>query len=61
MVTVDLYIEHETKNALLVYEDGMSEKVWIPKSQVQYRPHDTIKGAFEFTMSEWLAKEKGLI
>jgi hypothetical protein len=61
MVTLDLYIEHQTNNAILVFETPTSKKIWLPKSKVTFRPHDTLRHVFEISMPEWMAAEKGLI
>ena len=51
-------LKYETEKAYLVF-DGINE-VWIPKSQVQ--ESRLISGiAWEFTIPQWLAKEKGII
>lgn len=63
LVDISAELKHETDRAYLI-NDGTSD-VWLPKSQVEKAevraegiPRQTI---FEFTMPEWLAKDKGLI
>ena len=53
-------VAHETDNALLVIIDG--EKLWIPKSHID-DDSEVYKKDTEGTLviSEWIAKEKGLI
>lgn len=58
--TVEFYGEKhgETDNAVLVF-DG-AEKFWIPRSQILEEKH--IKGEdYEFVVTEWIAKQKGII
>lgn len=51
-------VRRESDHALMVY-DGKT-RVWIPKSQI--KSQRCIKGDdFEFTIPEWLAREKGII
>lgn len=60
MKTVEFYgeLHCETDNALLVF-DG-AEKIWIPKSQIIDQYH--VKGVdYEFVITEWIAKQKGII
>lgn len=52
-------IKWETDNAYLVF-DGDNE-IWIPKSQVKEKRRIGRDGDYEFTIPEWLAKEKGII
>jgi len=54
-------LRYETDKAYCVY-DGANE-VWIPKSQVQESQQigGTLSHDWEFTIPEWLAKEKGII
>lgn len=59
--TVELegVLERETEKAYLV-DFGLADKVWMPKSQVR----DVQKGSgrtTSFTVTEWIANEKGLI
>lgn len=59
--TVELegILEHETEKAYLV-DFGLADKVWMPKSQVR----DVQQGSGRttaFTVTEWIANEKGLI
>ena len=54
-------LRHETEKAYCVY-DGARE-VWIPKSQTQEARQigGNNSSDWEFTIPEWLAKEKGII
>ena len=59
--TVELegVLERETEKAYLV-DFGLADKVWMHKSQVR----DVQKGSGRttaFTVTEWIANEKGLI
>jgi len=60
MDTIEFYgtLEHETDKAYLVF-DGR-EKIWIPKSQVK-KCQNIKEDDWEFTIPEWLAREKGII
>lgn len=58
LVDIALQVHHETERAYLVSSDGNREEaVWLPKSQCD-QTKALGKGAFEFTMPEWLAVEK---
>jgi hypothetical protein len=54
-------MKHETDKAYLV-DDGANE-VWIPKSQCMdvVQIGGALSSEYEFTIPEWLAKEKGII
>lgn len=58
LIDIELKLHHETEKAILVsvYED--SNRVWLPKSQIEFvlKP----KGIVEVTLPEWLATDKGL-
>lgn len=61
-VEIMLHIKKETYRAYLVTDDEESGVyVWIPKSQVKTEedcgPGDTV----EFTMSEWVAMDRGFV
>lgn len=55
LVDVEATIVHETPAAYLV-DAGGPQKIWLPKSQVEYDPTDGT-----FAMPRWLAEEKGLV
>ena len=53
----------ETDMAVLI-NDGTNEdeNTWVPKSQIMEMPDELIEGeSYEFTMTEWIATEKGLL
>ena len=54
LVDIELELIHETEKAY--HATNGKERVWLPKSQCEY---DGDAGMF--TMSVWLAQEKGLI
>jgi len=51
-------LRHETSRAYLIW-DG-AQQVWLPKSMVEMYDNGHAKPK-QFTLPEWLAKEKGLI
>ena len=53
LVDIAAETRRETEKAWLIF-DGYRE-VWLPKSQAERNPDGT------YTMSEWIATEKGLI
>jgi len=58
-VTVQLH--HETPRAILVSDDGDSEKaVWLPLSQIEFEKTSK-PSIITVTLPVWLAKERGLI
>lgn len=57
-VEVSVTIKMETAKAYLVDHGGKTE-VWIPKSQIRQVGKEGNLGVMEVT--EWIAKEKGLI
>ena len=58
--TVEFYgeLHAETDFAFLVF-DG-AEKIWLPKSQVR-KARKANGMDYEFTVTEWIAKQKGII
>jgi hypothetical protein len=61
--TVEIFVTYitSTDNAVLV-NDGGPENTWIPLSQVTDMEDDMEEGeSYSFTMTEWIANEKGLI
>lgn len=59
-VEVSVIIKHETERAYLVDGGMTKEPVWVPKSLVSLEKHEGAR-ASTLTLSERLAKEKGLI
>lgn len=59
MVEVSVVIKRETEKAYLV-NHGVSEEVWIPKSQIDdyTEENGAITSVF---IPEWLAEEKGMV
>lgn len=53
----------ETDNAVLIHDPASDEEIWIPLSQVEEMHHP--KGDFPkdgtIVMSEWIARQKGLL
>lgn len=59
LIDLSLYVKHTTDKGILVDNlDG--DGVWLPKSMVEPSEVDSME-AHEFSMPEWLAKNKGLI
>ena len=63
-----LYVHRETERAWLVSETGddSDATIWLPKSQVETDERNVAidkqeSTIYEFTVPEWLAREKGLI
>lgn len=54
----------ETERAILVTEDGGKNKVWLPKSQIEYEVAGPgfiqVGKEINVTMPVWLAKEKAI-
>lgn len=61
----ELHLHYETDAAILVSDDGdKAHAVWLPKRLVEFEPKPNRprnSRVIEVTMSEWCAKEKGLI
>ena len=61
---IEVTVKHKTSSALLV-DDGSSNEVWIPISQIMFdseinedsEPGDT----GELVVAEWIAKDRGWI
>lgn len=50
----------ETDNAVLVHDDASDEDVWIPLSQVESMHRD--RNDFgSIVVSDWIARQKGLV
>jgi hypothetical protein len=63
--TVEVFATYlaETDQAVLI-DDGSNpdENTWLPKSQITDMEDDMEEGEpYAFTMTEWIATEKGLI
>lgn len=62
--TLDLYLFVETEKAILVGQDGTTnekDRVWLPKSQVEFAKKSKSTSEYEVTLPEWLALQRGLI
>jgi hypothetical protein len=60
MISVDVYLVHETPSAWLVHEGDPDAPTWVPKSQCELE--ETGKaGHYLLWMPEWLAEEKDFI
>lgn len=56
----DIEVISDSEKAILVNVDGMD--CWIPKSQIDDDSEVYEKGTFgKLVISEWIAKEKGLV
>lgn len=53
-------ILHETDNAIQINDGTSDENLWIPLSQVE-EIHRDKNGYGSIVMSEWIAKQKGLL
>jgi hypothetical protein len=63
LADVELTYQRQTANAFMV-TDAEDREVWLPKSQVEVdgRADQLVHGkVYEFTMPEWMAKQKELI
>ena len=58
VVEVEGKVERETEKAYLFLADEWDEADWIPKSQV--RAYSKRNGTEILTLTEWIAKKKGL-
>lgn len=62
VVELELYLHHETAMAILVSEDeddDDADKVWLPKSQVEFEDSDA-PDMVMVTIPQWLAEKTGL-
>ena len=61
VIDVDMLLLAETEKAILVSDtDDDKDKIWLPKSQVEFTPA-TSKGITTVTLPVWLAHNKKLI
>jgi len=58
LISVEATTLRETDQAVL-FDFGLPEEVWIPKSQLEEWPDEDDFG--EVWIKEWIAKEKGII
>lgn len=58
-IEIDVDVKRATPNALLV-SDGTTE-AWIPRSQIKDMCENDNGKITSIFISEWLAKEKGLV
>ncbi len=54
LTTVECDVDHETEKAVLVTSGITGKQAWVPKSRCEYDSQSV-------TLSEALAKEKGLV
>lgn len=52
--------EHETDDAVLVVDYSTGEKIWLPLSQVESMHFDA-KGDGTIVITDWIARQKGLL
>ena len=52
--------KNETDNAVLVYDHASDEEIWIPLSQVEAM-HRNQKGEGTIVVTDWIARQKGLL
>jgi len=50
----------ETDNAVLVYDHATEEQIWFPLSQVDEMHRDK-NGKGSIVVTDWIAREKGLL
>lgn len=60
LVDLAVVLKRETEKAYCVDAGGRAD-VWVPKSQCELERADRPGKTDTLTVSEWLAKEKGLI
>lgn len=60
LIDIDVKLLHKTENAILITQDD-ENKVWLPKSQIEFEEDEGGTGRVLVTLPEWLAREKGLI
>lgn len=58
----DCSVDHETRNALLVYISELEEQVWVPKSVI-HDDSEVYKADTdgELVVLEWWAAKRGLL
>lgn len=52
---------HETSNAILVEDPVSDEKIWLPLSQVEEIHRHKGGDTGTVVMSDWIARQKGLL
>ena len=58
-VTIDCTVKAETDNAIKVLHHDTGEELWLPLSQVDKIVRDR-DGKGSITMTDWIARERGL-
>jgi hypothetical protein len=62
LIDLDVHVYARTEKAVLVSADGVKENaVWVPLSQIEIEPHESLQRIYVMTLPEWLATEKGLV
>lgn len=61
IVDLTVIYHHETEKAVLVSDAEGSDKVWLPKSQIEIEGDRSRGSIVTITLPEPLATEKGLI
>ena len=60
-VVIEGVVEHTTAKAYLVEPTLGGGQFWLPKSQVINKTEPDVDGNCVFTITEWIAKQNGLI
>ena len=60
IIIIEGYIEKETERAYLFLPEDADEAMWVPKSQVRDFHYNRETKVASLTISEWIAKQKGL-
>lgn len=58
-ITLHGTVMRETDAAILFLDDKTDEELWLPKSQIVEQ--DLSTGTDIVTITEWIAKQKGLV
>jgi hypothetical protein len=60
LVDMTVFLHRSTPRAILVSEDEESDKVWLPRSQIEIEDDSIDHGPVNITLPQWLAEEKSL-
>lgn len=60
-VELSVLLKHRTDNAILIYDHASDMEHWIPLSQCPEIHHNPKTGEATIRITEWIARQKGLI
>jgi hypothetical protein len=61
ILDIDVHVVARTEKAVRVHQGDEDSAVWVPLSQVEIEPHQSMQRVYVLSLPQWLAEEKGLV